>query len=180
MARPMKAHLLKGGKGKGAESINEWETTGGFSGFPPTWKPEKIGESVIGVPVDISSFLYGTKKKKKMIHNIKFLLRETNSKSFYTGSKKKKNAKRVDVAIGDIISIPASVKLEGDEALYLDKGEKKKAILSPLSIQLEKESMACKIVFNGRIDVGGPNKMKDFMLLIPKGFKKKSGGKTKK
>jgi hypothetical protein len=174
MAKPMKAHLLK------STSANEWETTGGFSGFPPTWKPEKLGESVIGVPVDISSFLYGKKKKAKMIHNIQFLLRETNSKSFFTGSKKKKSIKRVDVAIGDIISIPASVKLEGEEALYLDKGEKKKAILSPLSIKLESESVACKVVFNGRIDIGGPNKMKDFMLLIPKGFKAQKGGNKKK
>lgn len=165
-ANPMKAHLSK--------TATEWETTGGFSGFPPTWKPERIGESVVGVPVDISSFLYGKKKKAKMIHNIHFLLRETNSKSFFSGSKKKKNIKRVDVAIGDIVSIPASVKLEGEEALYLDKGEKKKAVLSPLSIKLEKESMSCKVLFNGRIDVGGPNKMKDFMLLIPKGFKAKS------
>ena len=174
MANPMKVHLLKKGK---IESANEWETTGGFSGFPPVWKPEKLGETLIGVPVGISSFLYGKKKKAKMIHNVQFLLRETNSKSFFTGSKKKKNIKRVDVAIGDIVSIPASTKLEGEESLYLDKGEKKKAVLSPLSVRLEQESLACKIVFNGRVDVGGPNKMKDFMVLIPKGFKAKKGKK---
>jgi hypothetical protein len=163
----MKAQLLKGGKG----SINEWENTGGFSGFPPLWKPEKVGESIIGVPIEIKSNLFGKGKKAKMVHNINFLLRETNSKSFFTGSKRKKNIKKVDVAIGDIISIPASAKLRGEESIYVEKG--KKAVLSKLAVRLEEKSMAMRIVFNGRIDVGSGNKMKDFLVQIPKGFSKK-------
>ncbi len=159
-------------KRKDTTTATEWESQSS-SGFPPLWKPQKVGEFVVGVPIEVKSNKYG----KQMLHNINFLLRDTNSLSFFSGSKKKKTEKVIKVATGDLVSIPHCYKLTGEKLVTVERG--KNITLSPMAQGLSEDSQSMRIVFNGRIALGGKNDMKDFIVQTPKGFTPKTGKKSK-
>lgn len=153
-------------KSKKAVTGTEWEETGARQTFPPLWKPVKKGEFIIGVPLAVKTSMFGKGKKRKPIHNIDFLLRDMNTDNFFSGSKKKKTLKKADVAKGDIISIPGSYALSGEEKVYVDNG--KTATLSPIAKKLSKQEKSMKIEFDGKVDLKSGNQMKTYKVYISK------------
>lgn len=160
---------------------DQWESLS--TGFAPLWKPEK-GDAIIVMPTAIHTFKSKKVKKgqkKKDAGKINFALEAIfkggSNAHFYTGSGS--NSKEAEVSPGSIVAIGTSYNLMGEDKLAVEiaPGE---ARLSKLSQLIEEEGQAFKIVFNGKIPLGGGRSVNDFSCFAPKGFKERLAQKSKK
>ncbi len=139
----------------------KWETVSS-GGFPPMWKPVKDGESVVIRP--FATRIIPAKGKRRASPAVDCVLLGINSGNFFLQNN------RVKVGAGDMITIPLSYNLDGEDklAVSLDKG--KTARLSKLSDLIVSKNVALNLVFNGKVK-GGQGTVKRFTIMVPQGFR---------
>jgi hypothetical protein len=149
-----------------AASGMEFETTHG-AGFAPSWKPSNAGEFLLITPTPVIRQLPKKKGQKKPGNVIECIYHGGNSDNFYQGTSKKST--QVEVKEGDTVAVMLSHNLMADDSVAVDNG--KGVILSQLSeYVIAKESMM-KILFEGKIPIGGGRSVNQFITQAPKGFK---------
>jgi len=148
------------GKGRtGQYGKTDWETVSS-GGFPPMWKPEEKGENIIIRPLQMRVIPGKGKRKENSAVDALFL--GGTSQNFFLRDE------QVPVNNGDVITIPLSYNLEGEDKLaYRDK---KKAFLSNLSLLVLRQQSALNIIFGGKVK-GGQGTVKQFTIMAPRGFR---------
>jgi hypothetical protein len=148
----------------GAEGY-ETVSTGGF---PPMWKPERDGTILLIKPVSvhvIPAAKGGGKNKRKESLSFQGTVQQSSDmEAFYIKDK------QAQVAYGDLVSVPVSYNLEGEDKLAVFDG--KESRLSQLSELLKKHDAAFRIIFGGKIK-GGQGMVKLFTIQVPKGLRDK-------
>ena len=150
----------------------EWESAS--SGFAPLWRPQ-MGESIIVQVLGVEPFKLKEKKvkkgekkevKKQPSFAISCILRGGSLANFF-----KNKTTHADVTLGDNVTVGSSYNLCGEDRLIVVDG--KEARLSKMSELLAKDNQAFRIVYNGQVQTDGPNKVNDFTVQFPKGYKEK-------
>lgn len=163
----------------------EFETTHG-AGFAPSWKPSNAGEFILLTPTDVIRQLPKKKGQKKPGNVIEVIYHGGNSDNFYQGSGKKNT--QVEVKDGDTVAVMLSHNLMADDSIAIENG--KSILLSRLSEHVIESKAMMKILFEGKIAIGGGRSVNQFITQAPKGFKmaamthkspiQKEGGKREK